>query len=217
MAVGAQGLVGHHRAKVGAADPDVDDVLDGPARVALPAGAADVSGEGRHAVEHRVHPRHYVGTVNNDPLTHRRPQCDVKDRPLLGHIDLTAAEHGTDVLGQVAVVGQPEKEPERLVGDAMLGVVEVEAGGFARQALPPQGVVGKDLPEMHIADRTVVLLQRLPRRARGERLGRRHPVDGHGLPAAARFRCASMARFAARQSRRSFQDRSNDAVPSRCS
>ena len=118
---------------------------------------------------------------------------------------------------QAALLGQPEEEPERLVGDAVLGVVEVEAGGLGGQALAPRR--GRR--------------RRAPAGAgRGSR-GSAPPapstpgarVSGWaggfavviGLPPPARCRCASVARFASRHSRRSFQDLSKDAVPSRWS
>src|SRR6266508_87961 len=45
VAVGFQGLVGHHRAEVGSADADVDVVADGLAGVPLPLAAAHPVGE----------------------------------------------------------------------------------------------------------------------------------------------------------------------------
>ena len=54
-AVVAQRLVGHHRAEVGAADADVDDVADRLAGVARPLARAHPLGEGGHPVEHLVH------------------------------------------------------------------------------------------------------------------------------------------------------------------
>ena len=42
-----------------------------------------------------------------------------------------------------------QQQAERLVGDAILRVVEVEAGGFGGQALAAPGIVGEELPQMH--------------------------------------------------------------------
>ena len=51
-------LVGHARAEVGAADPDVDDVPDPPAGMPRPRAArARASANVRHPVEHLVHVR----------------------------------------------------------------------------------------------------------------------------------------------------------------
>ena len=75
LAVMAQRLVGHHRTEVGAADADVDDIADALAGVSLPFAAADPSRERRHAIEHRVHLRHDIVAVDDDPLGLRRAQA----------------------------------------------------------------------------------------------------------------------------------------------
>src|SRR5215471_6988221 len=54
VAVMLEGLVGHHRPEVGAADADVDDVAYAFARVALPGAATNAIAEVRHLVEHGV-------------------------------------------------------------------------------------------------------------------------------------------------------------------
>ena len=43
------------------------------------------------------------------------------------------------------------QQSDRLVGDPMLRVVEVEPGGFGRHALAAPGVAGEELPQMQIA------------------------------------------------------------------
>ena len=68
-----QRLVGHHRAEIGAADADVDDVADGPPGVPAPAAAAHLVAEGRHAVEHGVHLGNGVHSVDQHPLVLRSP------------------------------------------------------------------------------------------------------------------------------------------------
>ena len=178
-----QGFVRHHRTEIGAADADVDDVANGPTRVAAPVAAADLFREGRHAVEDRVHLGHDVDAVDQNPLVCRRPQGDVEHRALLGHVDLGAAEHGVDALGEAAFVGQPQQQSDRLVGHPVLRVVEVETGGFRRQALAPPHVVGEELAQMQIAHLLVMRRQRLPRRALGQRLDLSSSVRDHGCPA----------------------------------
>ena len=49
-----EGLVGHDRAQVGAADADVDDVANALAGVALPGAAANAVGKVGHLVEDGV-------------------------------------------------------------------------------------------------------------------------------------------------------------------
>ena len=52
LAVVAQRFIGHHRAEIGAADADVDDVADGLAGEAFPPAAADIGTEGGHSLQH---------------------------------------------------------------------------------------------------------------------------------------------------------------------
>src|SRR5207245_1152500 len=76
------------------------------------------------------------------------PQSNVERGPLLGHVDLLAAEHGVNAPGQAAFLGQPEQQNECRIGDAMLRVVEIEPGGFGGQTLAPAWIVGEELAQM---------------------------------------------------------------------
>ena len=145
IAVELERLVGHHRAEVGAADADVDDVADALAGVALPVAAADAVGEGRHLVEHGVHVGHDVLAVDDDRRAARRAQRDVQHGAVLGDVDLVAAEHRVDALAQAGLVGQLQQQPQRLVGDAILRVVEVDAGGLGGQPLAARGSAANSL------------------------------------------------------------------------
>src|SRR5262249_19255680 len=62
------------------------------------------------------------------------------------------------------LLGEPEKESHRFVGDAVLGVVEVEAGGLDRHALAALGILGEELAHVYLRDLLVVGRERLPRR-----------------------------------------------------
>ena len=110
LAVVPQRLVGHHRAEVGAADADVDDVADALAGMPEPVAAAHLVGERGHAVEHRVHLGHDVVAVDDDRTAPRGARKrDVQHRALLGRVDLLAAEHRVDALAQAALLGQPQR------------------------------------------------------------------------------------------------------------
>ena len=64
--VGGQGLDGHRRAEVGAADADVDDVGDRMALGALPVARTDGIGEVAHLVEDLLDLRHDLVAVDGD-------------------------------------------------------------------------------------------------------------------------------------------------------
>ena len=55
-----------------------------------------------------------------------------------------------------------QQQRERLVGDPVLRVVEVQAGALGRQPLAPARVRGEQVAEVDVADLLVVPLERLP-------------------------------------------------------
>ena len=72
-AVVLERLVGHHRAEVGAADADVDDILDRLAGVSQPPALAHVVAERAHPIQHLVNLRHDV-----DPVDHQRRPAGIR-------------------------------------------------------------------------------------------------------------------------------------------
>ena len=165
--------------------------------VAFPRAAPHPVREVGHPVEHGVHLGHHVLAVDDDRRALRRAQRDVQDRAVLRHVDLLAAEHGVDPRAQAGLLGELDEQPQRLVGDAVLRVVEVDAGGFRGQAFAAPGIVREELPQMHAVDRRVMGLERLPHRARGHRLDHcGHPRVPFALRPFVRgpFSCGSGAR-----------------------
>ena len=106
------------------------------------------------------------GPVDDDGLSARRAQRDMEDGAVLGDVDLLAAEHRVDAIAQPGLLRQLPQQTERLVGDAVLGVVETEAGEFHRHSLAALRVVREERTQVQAADLLVVRLQRLPRWAR---------------------------------------------------
>src|SRR5438552_2832896 len=201
----AKRLVGHARSEVGPADADVDDVADPLPGVAGPATVAQAGREVRHAVEHRVHLRDHVLAVDDDRLVAWRPERHVEHRAVLCHVDLLAAEHGVDAFTEPGLLSESEKERERLVGDAVLRVVEVQADALDRQALAATRVVGEELAEMDVADLGVMVAQRLPGSIR-------HLISSPAQPAFLRVWLLST-----RHARSSFHEATKAAAPSRWS
>src|SRR5206468_4641087 len=137
--------------------------------VARPVAVSHAGREVRHAVEHRVYLRNHVLSVDDDRLATWRPERHVEDRAVFGDVDLLAAKHGVDALTQPDLLGEADEEAERLVGYAVLRVVEVQADTFDRQAFAATRVVGEELAEVDVADPRVMLAEGLPGRAVGER------------------------------------------------
>ena len=162
VAVVLERLVGHDGAEVGAADADVDDVADALAGVALPVAAANPVGKGGHLVEDGVDRRHDVFAVHHDRRAFgaRRAVCS------------TARFSVTLILSPRNMASMRARRPhssarcsrrlQRLVGDAVLGVIEVEADGLGRQAFAAFGVVGEELAQGKLFDLGIVGFQRFP-------------------------------------------------------
>ena len=106
-------------------------------------------------------------TTIDAPLGARKRH--VQHGAILGEVDLVAAEHGVDAVAQSGCFGKLHEQVERLVGDAVFRVVEVEAHGLGRQALAARGVCGKEVAQVQRLDLLVMLLEGRPLRAAGER------------------------------------------------
>ena len=89
--------------------------------------------------------RHDVLAVDHDRGPFRGAQGHVQHGAVLGDVDLLAAEHGVDPRAQTALVGQLQQQLERLVGDAVLRVIEIDARGLGGHAFAALGIVGEQL------------------------------------------------------------------------
>ncbi len=71
--------------------------------------------------------------------------------------------------GEARLLGELHEQPERLVGDAVLRVVEVEAGALGGKPLAARRVVGEEVAQVEVADLGVVRFERAPGRPLAER------------------------------------------------
>jgi len=124
VAVMAQGFVGHYRPEVGASNADVDHVFDAFAGMAFPFAAADAVGEIAHLVEDGVHFGNHVFAVDVDLGIPRSTKGGVQNGAIFCDVDFFAAEHGHDALPQRGLLGELKQQAQRLVGDAIFGVIE---------------------------------------------------------------------------------------------
>src|SRR5208282_5698104 len=168
FAVVLQRLVSHDRAEIGAADADIDDVSDALARMALPRAAAHAVGERAHPIENGMDLRHNVLAIDDDRGVARRPERDMQHSAPLRDIDLVAAEHRVDAVAQARLLRKLNEQFDGLVGNAILGVVERNAGSRERESFAPPRIVRKELTQMERADRLLMGQERSPRGPPGE-------------------------------------------------
>ena len=88
-----------------------------------------------------------------------------------------AAKHRLHLLGEPSFGCQPSQELERVVGQAMLRVVEVETGRFGGHPLSARRIGVEQVPEMQRFDFAAMPLQPAPDGGLDERLSHR-PAPG---------------------------------------
>ena len=76
---------------------------------------------------------------------------------------LLAGEHRVDAFPQSRVSCELEQKREGFVGDAILGVIQFDAGGGGREPLAACGIFGEQLAEMQLANFSIVGFEGLPR------------------------------------------------------
>ena len=121
----------HHGTEVGAADADVDNVLDALAGKALPFALPHLIGEIAHLREHFAHSRHDVLAIDFDlHILVLASERRVQHRAALGRIDLLTGEHFLDLGLEIGLLGQLDQRLQHRRVDSILGIVEEPAGGF---------------------------------------------------------------------------------------
>ncbi|GIW05419.1 MAG: hypothetical protein KatS3mg060_0224 [Dehalococcoidia bacterium] len=105
---------------------------------------------------------HHVAAVHADVGVPGSAQGDVEDRAVLGDVDRVAAEHRVDALPQTARVREGDKEPDRLVGQPVLRVVEVDADTLGDQPLATLRICSEQIAQVDILHPLVMRLERLP-------------------------------------------------------
>ncbi len=109
-----------------------------------------------------MHLCHDVHAVDDERRAPRHPQCDVQDRAVLRRVDPVAPEHRLGALGEARLLGQLEEQAQRLVGDAVLRVVEVDTDTLGCEPFAARRVGGEEVAQVEISDLGVVLLQGQP-------------------------------------------------------
>ena len=148
----------------------------------------------RHLVEHGVHVGHDVLAVDHDdlrPSGARSATCSTarfSETLILSPRNIASMRsRSPDSLGEL------EQQTQRLVGDAVLRVVEEDAGGLDGQALAAFRVVGEELRRAAAGERCLMRGERLP--------GRSATLTGRASSVLLRAmgwlsRCLARARFA---------------------
>jgi hypothetical protein len=134
----------------------------------LPRPASHALGEGGHPSQHGVHSGHHVFAVRPNDAGARRTQRHVQDGAILGGVDRLAPEHRIDARTQVRGLCQVEQQTERLVGDPILGIIQIQTGRLECEAFAPLRVLAEERPQMERFHLALVFDEGLPSRQLGE-------------------------------------------------
>ncbi|VWM23872.1 Uncharacterised protein [Collinsella intestinalis] len=175
--IGLHGLVDHNGAEVGTTDADGDHMLDLLTADALPLTGADAIGKGVHAIEDLVNIGNDILAVDDELalLAGGTAEGGVQDGTVLRSVDMLAGEHGVTALLDAASATQVYEQLERLIGDEVLGQVEVQVTGTIAELLNAIGIGGEPILQADalLHELVVVLLKSHPRRGLG-------CIDGSG-------------------------------------
>ena len=144
----AQRVVGHGGAEVAASDPDVHDVADGLAGVALPLAGADAVGERGHAVEHLMHLRHHVDAVGADHRPTRGAERDMEDGAVLGDVDVLAREHPGAAGGEGGLAQERQQVAHDGRVHALLAEIHVDLVRLGGERAGAGGVRGEQVAQV---------------------------------------------------------------------
>ena len=104
--IGRQRQRRHRRAEIRAADADIDDIGELCAAGRRDRPRAQPRGESRHALQHVIHRRHDVLSVDEDGPVRTIAQRDMQHGAILGRIDRRTREHGIALAGELGRPGQ---------------------------------------------------------------------------------------------------------------
>ena len=117
-------------------------------RLPLPFAAPEALGEYGHAVEHTMDLPYDIDPIHNERGLARHPKRNMQDCPVLREVDSIPSEHRLDPLSETALLSECNQQSDRLVSDAVLRVVEVEARAIGRQTLSSRLIIFEELSKM---------------------------------------------------------------------
>ena len=118
--VGLEGLIGHHGAKIGAANAHVDDSANRLAGDSLPLTRTHLIRKGVNLVEHLVNIGNGILTVNMQLVSAGTTQRGMEDGAVLGDVDVLTGIHRVTTLGDAHLRSQFEESVTNLVGKEVL-------------------------------------------------------------------------------------------------
>ena len=191
--VGLESLVDHDGTEVGAADADIDHRLDGLAGDTGPLPRAHAAGEGVDLLQDLVDVGDDVLAVHAQGVGGRATQGGVEDGTVLGDVDVLTGVHGVTAARDVDLLGELGQGVADVVGQQVLGQVDVEVPQLVGEALGALGIVGE--PGAQVRGHGVVELGKALPGGRGGGVNRiQHGYSLWVLRPRATVRCQTFSR-----------------------
>src|SRR5262249_39425361 len=127
LAIVTECFIGHDGPQVRSANPNIDYIADALAGMSLPLTAPHPVAELTHPSKDGMDFRHDILPIDDDRGPGWSAQRSVKHGPIFRNVDLAAGKHGINPFPQSSILGKPEQQLERLVGDAILRIVQFDA------------------------------------------------------------------------------------------
>ena len=140
--------VRHRRAKVATTNADIDHCLDAFSGRAEPLAATHAVCERCHAIEHAMHLSDNIVTVDDQLRRSRRAQRGVKDRSILGRIDVRAGEHRIAPRLDLRSGRDAMQRCQHPIVDQMLGIVDAQITSGQHIALATLTIGRKQFAQM---------------------------------------------------------------------
>ena len=158
-----ESFAGHLGAEIGTTDTNVDDVLDGLACITFPLAGTDFVRESRHLVEDVMDVLDDILSIDDELRVFRSAEGGMEDGAVFRLVDVDAVEHVFDGVLQAGFLSKLQEEGDRLVINAVLGIVEIqiilEFNDITRGAL---WILREDVLQLGIFDFVVMGLQGFP-------------------------------------------------------
>ena len=137
-------------------------MLDLLTRDARPSTVAHLLGKSIHTVKDVAHVAHHVLAVNRQRATVglRSSQGGMKHRAVLGRVHMLAGKHRVATLLDMHRAGQIEQQFKRLLGDEVLGEVEMQLAHVVRKLGDAIGVFGKRLLEGEVCSNLFLMFNK---------------------------------------------------------
>jgi hypothetical protein len=91
----------------------------------------------------------------------------VQSRLLFGEINILTTKHCINSTLKPRFFGQIKQKSERVIRDAVFGIIQVESRTFSGHPLTPLGIGREKIPQMHRPDFLEMTLKSLPYRRLG--------------------------------------------------